>query len=59
MKLNNKRLQKQKQIHTKKAIAATEATMEIGKKMTDWANEIAFYPGRVARHVWENEFALT
>jgi hypothetical protein len=59
MKLNNKRIQKQKQIITKKALAATEATIEMGKKVTDWASDIAFYPGRVARHVWENEFALT
>jgi len=59
MKLNNKQLQKQKQIIKKRALEATEATIEMGKKMTDWASNIPFYPGRVARHGWENEFALT
>jgi hypothetical protein len=43
----------------KKAQEATDATRVISKKVTDWAETITFYPGRIAKHVWENEFALT
>jgi hypothetical protein len=59
MKLNGKHFHKQKQILREKTQEATEATIKIGKQVSDWAMEITFYPGRIAKHVWENEFALT